>query len=67
MAEDRFSDGIVVGLIIGILVGIPFGWLLTQVIKPAVSGPSSVIFDRDQENRITAIHYVPGMTREAVK
>jgi ABC-type antimicrobial peptide transport system permease subunit len=70
MPEDKFSDGMIVGLIIGILVGIPVGWILAQTIfKPSVAtGPSSVIFDRDQENRISAIHYVPGMgTGEAAR
>jgi ABC-type antimicrobial peptide transport system permease subunit len=51
------SDWLLVGLIVGIFVGIPLGWILTQIMaKPA---PSSVVFDRDQEGRISGIHYVP--------
>jgi ABC-type antimicrobial peptide transport system permease subunit len=60
MAEDRFSDGLVVGLLIGVLVGIPLGWLIAQAMfKPASTASSSVVFDRDTEGRITGIHYVP--------
>jgi ABC-type antimicrobial peptide transport system permease subunit len=51
------SDWLLAGLIVGIFVGIPLGWILTQImVKPA---PSSVVFDRDQEGRISGIHYVP--------
>lgn len=53
MAE---SDWLLVGLITGIFIGIPLGWILAQItVKPA---PSSVVFDRDQEGRISGIHYV---------
>jgi hypothetical protein len=47
----------IVGLIAGIFIGIPLGWILAQMLaKPA---PSSVVFDRDQQGRISGIHYVP--------
>jgi len=46
-----------VGLVIGILIGIPIGWLIAQAV--AHKEPSSVVFDRDESGRITAIHYVP--------
>jgi hypothetical protein len=51
------SDWMIVGLIAGIFIGIPLGWILAQMLaKPA---PSSVVFDRDQQGRISGIHYVP--------
>jgi len=54
MAE---SDWLIAGVIVGIFIGIPLGWILAQIaVKPA---PSSVVFDRDQEGRISGIHYVP--------
>jgi len=62
MAEDRFSDGVIVGLLIGVLVGIPLGWIVAQIFKPsqaAQAASSSVVFDRDEQGRITGIHYVP--------
>jgi hypothetical protein len=53
------SDWFVSGIIIGIAVGIPLGWILAQVIAKPVLSPASVLFDRDSEGRITAIHYAP--------
>jgi len=51
------SDWLIAGLIIGVLIGIPLGWILAQTaVKPA---PSSVVFERDKEGRISGIHYVP--------
>jgi ABC-type antimicrobial peptide transport system permease subunit len=50
------SDWLAIGIVIGVLVGIPLGWIIAQAIsKPT---PSSLIFDRDERGRITAIHYV---------
>jgi hypothetical protein len=40
MAEDRFSDGMLIGLLIGIFIGVPLGWIITQAIFRA---PSTVI------------------------
>ncbi len=55
MAE---SDWLVAGVLVGVLVGIPIGWLIAQFLKPK-EAPASVVFDRDQEGRISGIHYVP--------
>jgi len=56
----EFSDGMLIGLLIGIFVGVPLGWLITQAIfKPTPTAPSSVVFDRDKEGKISSIHYVP--------
>ncbi|MEM4531656.1 MAG: hypothetical protein QXY39_07300 [Thermofilaceae archaeon] len=52
------AEWLVAGVIIGLLVGIPIGYLLSQLTKP--KEPASVIFERDQDKYITAIHYVPG-------
>lgn len=54
MPDDSW---LLIGLVIGLLAGIPVGWLAAQVL--ARREPSSVLFDRDAENRIIAIHYVP--------
>ncbi len=54
MAE---SDWLVVGLIIGLFAGVSIGWMIAQAIaKPS---PASVMFTRDEQGRITEIHYVP--------
>ena len=54
------SDGVIVGLLIGVFVGISLGWILAQsLLKPSQTVPSSVVFDRDEQGRITGIHYVP--------
>jgi len=58
--SDR-DIGIVIGLLIGIPLGVCLGWLIAQTLKP--KEPASVIFDRDKENRIVAIHYVPGAAK----
>ena len=58
MPEEKFSDGMVIGLLIGVLVGIPLGWMIAQMfLKP--SGTGSILFERDQNGLISAIHYVP--------
>jgi len=59
MAEDRFSDGVIVGLLIGVLVGVPLGWIIAQTLFKPSQAASSVVFDRDEQGRITGIHYVP--------
>jgi hypothetical protein len=56
MAESD-KDWLIAGLILGVLVGIPLGWILAQAI--AKQAPSSVVFERDQQGRISGIHYVP--------
>ena len=53
MAE---SDWLIAGLIIGVLIGIPVGWILAQT----SAKPGSVVFDRDEQGRVSSIHYVPG-------
>jgi ABC-type antimicrobial peptide transport system permease subunit len=53
------SDWFVAGIIVGIAVGIPLGWILAQVIAKPAQPPASILFDRDSEGRITAIHYAP--------
>jgi ABC-type antimicrobial peptide transport system permease subunit len=53
------SDWLIVGLVIGVLVGIPLGWIIAQAF--AKQAPSSVVFERDREGRITGLHYVPGV------
>jgi hypothetical protein len=55
----EFSDGLIVGLLIGTLVGIPIGWILAQSLMKPQPSPSSVVFDRDKEGKISSIHYVP--------
>jgi uncharacterized membrane-anchored protein YhcB (DUF1043 family) len=62
MAEH---DWFVVGLFVGLLIGVPIGWLIAQVVTkqfPA-QAQASVIFDRDEQGRVVAIHYVPGVGR----
>jgi ABC-type antimicrobial peptide transport system permease subunit len=55
------QEWLIVGLVIGLLVGIPIGWLISQVLSRIQSvQPASVVFDRDEHGRVTAIHYVPG-------
>jgi len=56
------GDGdLAIGIVIGLLVGIPLGWILCWSLMQMV--PASVVFDRDEEGRITGIHYVPGVAR----
>ena len=58
MAE---ADWLIIGLVIGLVAGIPIGWLLAQLAQAArPTAPASVVFERDKEGRIVAIHYVPG-------
>lgn len=52
------SDWLIAGLLIGLLVGIPFGWMISQMTFNS-NKPQSVTFDRDEDGRITGIHYVP--------
>jgi uncharacterized membrane-anchored protein YhcB (DUF1043 family) len=57
-------EWLLVGLVIGLLVGIPIGWLIAQVLmKAQPAQAASVVFDRDEQGRIVAIHYVPGAGR----
>ena len=62
MAEQ---DWFVVGLLVGLLVGVPIGWLIAQALVklPPAQAPASVVFDRDEQGRVLAIHYVPGAGR----
>jgi ABC-type antimicrobial peptide transport system permease subunit len=58
------AEWLAIGFLIGVLVGIPLGWLLLQSLvqtgqQPQQRARASVLFDRDEAGRITAIHYVP--------
>jgi ABC-type antimicrobial peptide transport system permease subunit len=53
------NDWSITILFIGIFIGIPIGWILAQTLMKISS--SSVIFERDQQGRISGIHYVPGV------
>jgi hypothetical protein len=57
------AEWLAIGFLIGVLVGIPLGWLLFQSAVQTRQQPqqarASVVFDRDEAGRITAIHYVP--------
>ena len=57
------AEWLAIGFLIGVLVGIPLGWLLLQSLVQPRQQPqqvrASVVFDRDETGRITAIHYVP--------
>lgn len=53
------DSSLLIGLMVGLLAGVSIGWLLAQALSHARREPSSVVFDRDSEGRITAIHYVP--------
>jgi ABC-type antimicrobial peptide transport system permease subunit len=58
------QEWLLVGLVIGLLLGIPIGWLISQVLLSAQHAqPASVVFDRDEQGRVVAIHYVPGAGR----
>jgi len=52
---EYFLLGLVIGLGIGLLAGLLLSKYTGQ------QAPASVIFDRDSQGRITAIHYVPGV------
>jgi len=51
------AEWVLVGVIVGLLAGIPIGWLISQVISKTTG---SVVFDRDEQGRIVAIHYAGG-------
>ena len=53
MADESLAVGLAVGLALGLVIGL----LVAQLI--AAQRPASVVFDRDAEGRVTAIHYVP--------
>jgi hypothetical protein len=57
------SGWFAVGLVVGLLVGLPIGWLISQVLLLQKNNValSSVVFERDEDGNITAIHYVPGV------
>jgi len=53
----------VAGVVIGVVIGFLLGFTLSRYISPAqLQQPlhASVVFERDESGRITAIHYVPG-------
>ena len=57
------SGWFAVGLVVGLLIGLPIGWLVSQVLllQRSNGAISSVVFERDKDGNITAIHYVPGV------
>jgi ABC-type antimicrobial peptide transport system permease subunit len=58
------QDWLLVGIVIGLLIGIPIGWLISQVLlKIQPMQAASIVFDRDEQGRIVAINYVPGVSR----
>jgi hypothetical protein len=66
VVEVREAEWLAIGLVVGLLIGIPLGWILFQIFRRTiieVPYPASVIFDRDEQGRVTAIHYVPGAGR----
>ncbi|MEM2163716.1 MAG: hypothetical protein QXR62_04750 [Candidatus Bathyarchaeia archaeon] len=54
MPDDRYF---LIGFFLGMLVGIPTAILILNFFKPQ---SSSIVFDRDAEGRVSAIHYVRG-------
>ncbi|MEM2365710.1 MAG: hypothetical protein QXL06_02075 [Nitrososphaerota archaeon] len=53
------DDWLVIGIILGLLLGITIGYIIVQTnLQPRPSQPVSVLFERDREGRIVAIHYV---------
>jgi hypothetical protein len=56
------AEWFAIGLVIGVLIGIPLGWIFFQMYSGrfVTQMPASVVFDRDEAGRITAIHYMPG-------
>ena len=57
MADDS-ALYLIAGLLIGMPLGIVVGWLLANTVT--APSPASVVFQRDEQGRITEIHYVPG-------
>lgn len=50
-------DWFIAGLIVGFLCGVSIAASILAFLSPRESG--SVVFDRDEQGRITGIHYVP--------
>jgi hypothetical protein len=58
------SGWFIAGVVIGVVVGILVGFALSRYISSAqFQQPlyASVVFERDESGRITAIHYVSGV------
>jgi uncharacterized membrane-anchored protein YhcB (DUF1043 family) len=51
------DESLAVGLAVGLALGVVIGLLVAQLIS--AQRPVSVVFDRDAEGRVVAIHYVP--------
>jgi len=50
----------IAGFVIGVIIGVVAGYMLSRHLTQAVIAPASVVFERDENGRIMAIHYVPG-------
>jgi hypothetical protein len=48
-----FLTGLAVGIVIGFLAGLA----ISRYLQPAYA---SIVLDRDEKGRVTAIHYLPG-------
>lgn len=55
------SGWFIAGFVIGVAVGVVAGYMLSRFISAPMH--ASVVFDRDESGRISAIHYVPGAQR----
>jgi Na+/H+ antiporter NhaA len=54
-------DSLLVGILIGLIIGLPVGMAIAFILRQVQL--ASVVFDRDEQGRIVAIHYVPGAGR----
>jgi uncharacterized membrane-anchored protein YhcB (DUF1043 family) len=55
----------IAGFVIGVAVGVVVGYVLSRYIPYAQAQQplgATVVFERDENGRIIAIHYVPGAT-----
>jgi len=47
------DEALIIGIVLGLILGAMLAYMLVK------EKPVSVMFDRDEEGRVTAIHYVP--------
>jgi len=50
--DEKFYTGLIIGLLVGIPIGIILGW---TVIKLPDTGAKGIVFERDENGRITGI------------